>query len=101
MDKKALKKYLKRSSTANIGSCGELLGSNEALKHFGKMWGEYKADTMMMLTSLEYEFIAKQNFTKEHIEALRWFIGNVGIFFKNCKNEHDAQIEKELKRVEK
>lgn len=99
MKTKALQKYLKIISTKTIANPGELLSSNEALKQFGKLWGEYKADVMMMLTSIEYEYIAKNRFTPEQIDAIKYFIGNVALFLKGCKKEHDEQIEKEQKRV--
>jgi len=89
-----LRRYLKRGISENLTDCEQLLDSDEALKHFGKMWGEYKMDTMMMLTAIEYEFIHKYDFNEGELKVLRHVIGNIGLFFRSCKESHDAKIAK-------
>jgi hypothetical protein len=88
-----LRNYIIKSCTGNLTTCRELLSSEEALKQFGKLWGDYKADMMMMLTSIEYEFIANYDFTESELKVLRHFIGNTGTFFKRCKEEHDSIVK--------
>lgn len=88
-----LRVYLKKGSIENLKDCEQLLGSDEALKHFGKMWGEYKVDTMMMLTAIEYEYIQNYKFTEVELDVLRHVIGNIGLFFRGCKEAHDAKVE--------
>ena len=88
-----LRKYLKKGCTENLKDCEQLIDSDEALKHFGEMWGRYKSDTMMMLTAIEYEFIQKYDFTEGEIRVLRHVIGNIGMFLKGCKSAHDTKVE--------
>lgn len=98
METKALKKYLKKSSKEQMNKCGDLLSSTEALKHFGKVWGEYKTDLMVALTSLEYEWMTKFNFNKEEFEAVKYILGNIALFFKGCKAEADELLAKQTKK---
>lgn len=87
-----LRRYVKKGCEETLAHCEQLLESDEALKHFGKMWGEYKADTMMMLTSMEYEYISKYEFTDKELEVFRHVIGNIGLFFRGCKSAHDTKV---------
>jgi len=92
-----LRRYIKKGSVESLKNCEQIIETDEALKHFGKMWGEYKADTMMMMTAIEYEFIQNYNFTEGELRVLRHVIGNIGLFFKSCKVVHDARIEAQNK----
>lgn len=96
-----LRKYIRKTCFGKLDKCSDLLSSNEALKHFGKMWGEFKPDTMMVLTSLEYQYISDVDyeFTEKELRAIRWFIGNFGEFLKGCKQEHDQQVKNEEERA--
>ena len=53
----------------------------------------------MMFTAIEYDFIAKNEFTEKELAAIKTILGNIGLFLKSCKAEHDAQVAKELKRL--
>lgn len=88
-----LRSYLRKGCEETLRNCEQLIETDEGLKHFGKMWGEYKADTMMMFTAIEYEYIQKYDFTEAEIKVLRHVIGNIGLFFKGCKIAHDTKIE--------
>lgn len=94
------KRYIKKGCRP-LNNCSDVLSSNEALKHFAEMWGKYKADTMIMLTAIEYEFISKEEFDAGELNALRYMIGNTGKFFKGCYEEYQAQLERERLRIEK
>jgi len=93
-----LRKYIEKTCSNTLTQCEDLLGSDEALKHFGKMMGEYKADTMMMFTAMEYEFINNYDFTEDQLKVLRHFIGNTGLFFKGCKEQHEAKVALQHKK---
>jgi len=88
-----LRSYLKRGSEDTLKDCEQLVGSDEALKHFGNMWGEYKVDTMMMFTAIEYEYIQNYDFTESELKVLRHVIGNIGLFYRGCKVAHDSKVE--------
>lgn len=93
VEAKLMRKYLLKGCTESLKECELLLGSDEALKHFGGMWGRYKADTMMMMTAIEYEFINGYDFTEAEHKVLRHVIGNISVFFKRCKKAHDTKVE--------
>lgn len=93
-----LKKYLKLGCSKKEITKEEILGSNEALKQFAKLWGEHKADTMMMLTVIEYEFISNNNYTEEEIVAFKGALGKVGLFLRGCKGEWDVHKEAEERK---
>lgn len=93
-----LRSYLRLGCTENLKQCEQLINTDEGLKHFGKMWGEYKVDTMMMLTAIEQEYIHNYEFNEGEIRTLRHFIGNVGLFFRGCKIAHEARVELQQER---
>lgn len=88
-----LRAYLKRGCTETLHEVEQLIETDEALKHFGKMWGPYKADTMMMLTAIEYDYIQNYDFTEAEVKVLKHTIGNIGLFLARCKKAHDTRIE--------
>lgn len=88
-----LRSYLTKGCSDTLKQCDQLIQSDEALKHFGQMWGKYKVETMLVLTAMEYEYIQAYDFTEAEIRVLRHFIGNIGLFYRGCKDSHDARQE--------
>lgn len=88
-----LRRYLKKGCKDTLEDCEQLMGTDEALKHFGMMWGKYKVDTMMMITAIEHDYINEFNFTEDEINAVKHVIGKVGLFFSSCKSVHDTKVE--------
>lgn len=93
-----LRSYLKKGSQETLKRCDQLIDTDEGLKHFGKMWGEYKTETMLVLTALEYEYIQNYDFTKQEVQAIKHFIGNLALFYKGCKDAHEARLAERAKR---
>lgn len=88
---KYLQKYLESGSEGPLNSPKDILFHPEAIDHFAETWDKFKPDLMAMMTAIEYEFIAKEQFGPEAINAMRYFIGNLALFMKGCS------LEKEMK----
>lgn len=85
-----LLQYLENGASSRLDKPSDILKSATALELFGRLWGEdMKGKTMLILTIIQYEFTAKGGYTPEQIEAVRFVVGNLGIFLKNCKNEQE------------
>jgi len=98
MNVNSLRRFFRLSCLHKEVPKKELLGTNEALKHFAKMWGdELKGDTMMMLAVVEQEYITNEVFTDKEIVAVKQVLGKVGLFFRDCKREWD-RYEQELQK---
>lgn len=95
---KKLKKYFRLCALGKGPTKKELLSSNEALKQFGKLWGDdLKGDVMMMLAVIEQEFITNENFTDKEIADVKQVLGEVGKFFRACNaewKEYEKTLEK-------
>lgn len=61
--------------------------SNEALKAFGKIGLDYKADVMMMMASIEYEYGRNKNYTTREIGAVKVALAEVMKYFLKCADE--------------
>lgn len=85
-----LKKYFSLSVFHKEIPKAELLSSNEALKNFGKLWGENAGDVMMMLAVVEYEYTTKGGYTEEEIVAVKNSLASVAQFLKGCTKEWQA-----------
>lgn len=65
----------------------ELLTSTEALKAMGELGNEYKADLMMMVAVIEYEFGRNYNYSDKEIAAVKRVLGEVMKYFISCGKE--------------
>jgi len=82
-----LKKYFRLSCIHKEIPKAELLSSNEALKAFGKLWGEHASDVMMMLAVTEYEYKNGRAYTPEEIGAVQNTLARIVKFLKGCSTE--------------
>lgn len=82
-----LKKYFKLSWVHKEIPKTELLSSNEALKAFGKLWGDHAPDVMMMLAVIEYEYRNGKAYTPEEIGAVKNTLAKIVKFLKGCSTE--------------
>jgi len=97
---KKLKRYFRLACRYKDIPKKELLSTNEALKYFGKLWGDdLKGDTMMMLAVIEHEYIADGVYSPEEAAAVKRVLGKVGLFFRDCKEEWDAHEERQARKV--
>lgn len=88
---KYLQKYIESGAQGPLNSPKDILFHPEAIDLFAHIWNEYKSDLMAMMTAIEYEFIAKEQFTAEAINGIRYMIGNIALFIKGCAIEKDAR----------
>ncbi len=82
-----LQKYVRKTCYSKVDTCEKILGSDESLKRFAKLWDEDKEGVVMMMTSMEYEFVSNREFTASELATLRHVIGNISMFFKNASEE--------------
>jgi len=95
-----LRKYIKKSCRKNLERCEEILESDEALKKFANLWSEEKESIMLMLTGIEYEFLANREFTNKELAAIRHVVGNVASFFMRCRDSHQLNEVIRAKKTE-
>ena len=77
-----LNQYVKKTCATKMDDCESILGSREGLRAFADFWKNNKEELSLMLTSIEYEFLHGQEFTKDELAALRHAVGNVSLFFQ-------------------
>jgi len=77
----------------------ELLTSNEALKAMGRVGNEYKADVMMMLAVIEYEFGRNYNYSEKEMAAVKTVLAEVMKYFISCGQEWSEYEAKEAKKA--
>lgn len=93
-----LKKYFGLSTTNRTISKAELLSSNEALKDFGKLWGDHADDVMMMAAIIEYEYTNARTYTPEEVGAVKLSLVAMIKFLKECSSEWKEYEYKQAKR---
>lgn len=98
---KNLLKFFKLSTEYPIVPKKELLTDSIALKHFANMWDDHKADTMMMLATVEYEYLHNNRLSSEEVAVLQGALGHVGLFLKDCKKEYDLMLERQMSNQRK
>lgn len=86
-----LRKYVKESCSQSFKKCSEVLGDDSALMAFSKLWEDNKSGLMMMITSLEYEFMHTEEFTPDSLAALRHALGNVALFFQYSHAQYEER----------
>lgn len=94
----ALRKYFKLSLVQKEIPKSELLSSNESLKQFGKMWNDNKADVMMMLAVIEYEYASDNVYEAKEIAAVKQTLGRVAKFLQGCGSEWSQYEYKQDKK---
>ncbi len=82
-----LKKYFELSCLWKEFPRAALLSSNEALKAFGKVGGEYRPDLMTMLAVIEYEYGRGKNYSEVEMVAVKKTLAEVSKFFTGCTKE--------------
>jgi hypothetical protein len=92
---KGLKEYIIKMVRKEDNSCEDLLGSNEALKDFAKIW-EHEAELKIVLAMIEYNFKGKRDYSDRDITVLKHVLGKIGLFFQDCNREMKAHKAKKL-----
>lgn len=99
-DISGLRKYFKASCQKTVVPKREILGSTEALKQFGLLWGDYTKEVMTMLTVIEYEYIQDNVFSEKEIAAVKSVLGNIAVFLKDSKKEYDEFLDEQKRKKE-
>jgi len=95
-----LKRYFTLSCWFKEVPKKELMTSNEALKAFGKVGNEYKADVMMMLAVIEYEYGRNRNYTDVEIAAVKKTLAEVMKYFVSCGKEWTEYEAEQAKKID-
>ena len=97
------KKYLKARATGNHKTWKDLLGNNEAIKDFSRIWDKRGGELRIMLAKIEYDFIALNDCSRDDIAAMKATLGQVSIAIQNCDNEYQLYLSQqaEKKNLEK
>jgi hypothetical protein len=75
----------------------ELMTSNEALKAFGQIALNHKADIMMMMAVIEYEYGRNRNYSDNEIAAVKKTLAEIMKYFISCGQEWE-EYENEQSR---
>lgn len=96
-----LRKYFRLSCFSKEVKKAELLGTNESLKAFGKLWNDHKEDVMMMASVLKEEFITENSFTDEGASTYKKAMADMIQFMQGCANEwNEFEREQAKKQAE-
>ena len=96
-----LKKYFRLSCENSKVTKRDLLTDTEVLKHFAKLGGDYMADTMQMLSVIQYEYMAENSFSEREISGVQAALGKVAVFMRDCKKEYELMLLEQQQAADK
>lgn len=89
-----LKRYVRKTCMGDMLRCEDIIDGKASVERFANVWEKDKASVMLMLTSLEYDFLGKEKYSDSEVDVMRHFLGNIALFFKTCYEEHQEDLLK-------
>lgn len=85
-----LKRYFALTMGSKQVAKADLLSSNEALKALGKVGIHHRAELMMMMAVVEYEYGRNNTYTNKEIGIVQKILADVYGYFIECGQEWEA-----------